>query len=445
MPKAVKNSYLEGVFGMTIFGDVYKIAKQDFNEIKKNIESLISMTDEFHTDIAQLKEKQEGYLDSIKAKEDAYKAKIKKYKLDIIDLEKSKIKEVQNVEHNEVQIKEIVADYEDGIRKLDKAVSETNTKIKQLGYKKEELEKSISKYDNIIDKVCDDCTSILDQCFNLTESANKITKINDAIKKLKGHIGLDNEKLISCKSKLDAQRPRLLEINNVKKQNLKIEQQNNNIQHKISTNKNSIEIITEELNSLTTDDPFIELIKEKTEKRTSAVEKLKSISEKKDYLDYVLNIYSESGVKKYIVSNVIEILNARIKGYLSQMGADFTVIFDTSFNYDFFTNSGKTEYFLFSSGERARIDFAVLFALREVMSSSGFSANIFIVDEVLDGSLDTFGLLSVLNLLKDMSREESKSIVVISHREAITEDVDIFNHVVCVEKEFGITKFIQEN
>ena len=93
------------------------------------------------------------------------------------------------------------------------------------------------------------------------------------------------------------------------------------------------------------------------------------------------------------------------------------------------------EYFSFSEGQRARIDIAILMAMRDLSKlRASTSCNIIMVDE-FDGVLDTDGKIAFMEILKSIS---DTSIYIISH--AYEEYNTYANRNFVVEKHNGFTR-----
>ena len=108
-------------------------------------------------------------------------------------------------------------------------------------------------------------------------------------------------------------------------------------------------------------------------------------------------------------------------------------------NYTFISDGGECEYDNFSSGERARLMIAACFAFRDFMHiRNNFSSNILILDEFIDGAIDSLAIESILDVLKDFSNMWKQNIFVISHRKEIQNDV--FNHIIQIVKADNISK-----
>lgn len=190
--------------------------------------------------------------------------------------------------------------------------------------------------------------------------------------------------------------------------------------------------------------PFDDLVAEGEKKIQDVKDSIQTILNDQRKFELLSMIYCEVGVKKYIVANIVASLNVLIKKYLTEMGTDYTVIFDDKFEYEFYTSSGECDYWNFSSGERRRLDMAVMLALRDILFTNGLVTNVLIVDEVLDSGIDGYALYAVLNILKNKTMGSNLGCTVISHRNEILEDVsDIFDRVYTVVKENGQTSLGQ--
>jgi DNA repair exonuclease SbcCD ATPase subunit len=72
-----------------------------------------------------------------------------------------------------------------------------------------------------------------------------------------------------------------------------------------------------------------------------------------------------------------------------------------------------------SAGQRARVNFALSLAFRDVLQKLHPKINVCMLDEILDTALDSIGVQSAAKLIKQKAREESLSMFVISHRDEI--------------------------
>lgn len=194
------------------------------------------------------------------------------------------------------------------------------------------------------------------------------------------------------------------------------------------------------------DNPFSVLLSKASDKETSTRETLNKIFQEQRTNELLANIYDENGVKKHIVSNIVASLNILIKKYLAEMGTSYTVVFDDQFKYIFYTITGECDYFSFSSGERRRLDMAVMLSFRDILFTNGFVTNILIVDEVLDSGIDGYALFAIINILKNKTKDSNLGCVIISHRNEILEELtETFERVLTVEKHNNTTRLLLDS
>lgn len=327
-----------------------------------------------------------------------------------------------------------------------------------------DIEEAISTQDKLINGFVDKRCKVAD--------GKKIleTKVNDAETAIATFVNKNNalenkykEEVHSVKAKLSAkeielQDKAIAEYQNAMAENIKkndeittaindIKDEIRSLMLKISNNSaivNQIDLANSTLieyvkryeTAKNKDNPFDSIILDGENKIQAAKETIKVILRDQRKFELLANIFDENGVKKHIVSSIVSSLNVIIKKYLIEMGTDYTVVFDEQFKYSFYTATGETDYYTFSSGERRRLDMAVMLALRDILFTNGLSTNILIVDEVLDSGIDSYALFAILNIFKNKTRDRNLGCIVISHRSEIFDDMtDIFDRTIVVKKE----------
>jgi DNA repair exonuclease SbcCD ATPase subunit len=91
-----------------------------------------------------------------------------------------------------------------------------------------------------------------------------------------------------------------------------------------------------------------------------------------------------------------------------------------------------------SRGEKNRVILSLSWAFRDVWENLYSPINLLFVDEVIDSGMDDAGVENSLSILKSMTREQNKSIWLISHKNELISRV---NNVLNVIKENGFTSF----
>ena len=139
-------------------------------------------------------------------------------------------------------------------------------------------------------------------------------------------------------------------------------------------------------------------------------------------------ILKDNGIKARIIKQYIPVINKLINKYLSAM--DFFVQFELDENFDETIKSrfrDEFSYASFSEGEKMRINLAILFTWRAIAKlRNSASTNLLIMDEVLDGSLDSNGTDEFLKILNNLTQDTNTFII--SHK--VDQLVDKFSNVI---------------
>jgi DNA repair exonuclease SbcCD ATPase subunit len=94
-----------------------------------------------------------------------------------------------------------------------------------------------------------------------------------------------------------------------------------------------------------------------------------------------------------------------------------------------------------SAGQRARVNFALALAFKDVRQNLHTKINVCMFDEVLDIGLDTLGVQAAARLLKRKARDEGLSLFIISHRDEIDR---AFDNTITVQLSKGFS-YIKED
>jgi DNA repair exonuclease SbcCD ATPase subunit len=150
---------------------------------------------------------------------------------------------------------------------------------------------------------------------------------------------------------------------------------------------------------------------------------LEILLEKRNYLNLSGKMLKDDGIKTMIISQYLPVLNKLINHYLGMM--DFFISFNFDENFDEIIKARHRdifEYNNFSEGEKMRINLAILFSFRKIAElKNTCNTNLLIMDEILDGVLDSDGIDVLTSILREF---ESNNVFMISHKE---EMIDKFN------------------
>ena len=152
----------------------------------------------------------------------------------------------------------------------------------------------------------------------------------------------------------------------------------------------------------------------------------------KDAFAVAAIVLKDNGIKARIIKQYIPVINKLINKYLAAM--DFFVNFELDENFNETIKSrfrDEFSYASFSEGEKMRINLAILFTWRAVAKlRNSASTNLLIMDEVLDGSLDSNGTDEFLKIINTLTQDTNTFII--SHK--VDQLVDKFSNVLKFEK-----------
>ena len=443
LKKYEKKEFIEKLFNIQVFGQMYWHIHKDVLEHDKQLLAQQSK-------LVQLNKNNDDYCQRVEKYNADTKEKIALLKQQLAELVQKK----QQLQQAEVKSNSQEVDrYNEKIEKLSAAsekllcmintLAEKNQQLKvkehKLAVSSEQKQKIVDKHSVLLSKLCADCQKVFSDYYNITTFAKEIKDSSELIGKLKAaeknnsdEISQLSSKQNACIEAIDKCQHKIKELTAAYTEaTTKISL----IDAKITSVENDISKAEKEEN------PFIELLQSNQITLAEETKTLNEMAEKHRYLSFAENIVSQDTLRKFIINDLIGLLNNKIKSYLAKFGLQYDVVFDADMNYTFTSDVGTCEYDNFSGGERARLMIAACFAFRDFMYiRNSFSSNILILDEFIDGAIDSLAIESVMNILKDFSTTWNQNVFVISHRKEISNDV--FDHIIQVVKTNNISKVV---
>jgi DNA repair exonuclease SbcCD ATPase subunit len=151
--------------------------------------------------------------------------------------------------------------------------------------------------------------------------------------------------------------------------------------------------------------------------------------EESNIIAIMKNILSDNGIRKYIVSQYLPLLNDYIKEYMGLMEMDCFFQLDDSF--DEITNTGRTntiDYEFASQGETVRINFCIMLAFIKIAEKRCGNR---IVNLIIDEAISSLDEINASLLLEIITKYLNKTVLVISHNPDIK---DYFEYVYFIKK-----------
>jgi DNA repair exonuclease SbcCD ATPase subunit len=361
-----------------------------------------------------------------------------------IELTKNHLQELQNNNNKLAVEKEKI------IKETDKKIKELSGKMKKIDEQIENCRSQIGDNESVSKKLeklsklrhqieakmailnqdvdffnnhenCPTCKQHIEQSFRDKTIEEKTSQIKETEEGLK---------LLSVE--YDTANNRLKQIMNMNSDIQKYEMER--VEYRTTTTSllKYIEQLKNEIENLKNKNDVVDVKIIDYEKELEVLEtKYNQLSEEKDVLAAATILLKDTGIKSKIIRQYIPVINKLINKYLSSM--DFFVSFELDENFNETIKSRYRDNFTyasFSEGEKQKIDLALLFTWRAIAKlRNSVSTNLLIMDEVFDSSLDQNATDYLMNIIRDIAKDNN--IVIISHKEHMNEK---FNNTIRFKK-----------
>ena len=189
-------------------------------------------------------------------------------------------------------------------------------------------------------------------------------------------------------------------------------------------------------------DPYVDQINdmEQTALEEITWDNINTLTAFKEHQEFLLKLLTnkDSFVRKRIIDQNLAYLNGRLGNYLHAIGLPHTVKFVNDLSVEISELGRDLDFDNLSRGERNRLILSLSWAFRDVWESLYKPINLLFIDEMIDSGMDTSGVENALGILKKMTRERSKSIFLVSHKDELASRV---NNILMVTKENGFTSY----
>ncbi len=392
-----RREIIEDLLDIQVFSVMNLLAKDKINENKAAIndtkynielvETKIASAEENNNEIRKIKETQ---VDQIRVKMNEY----------IEDIESKN----STIDTQDEIMKVLYDDISDKADEKQKFADATEQRA-ELERSRLQFEKELSFYEHNDD--CPTCKQGIAHDFK-SEQINEKNDLKAGIEK----------GLVDVAKTIKTHQDRLGSISKIEDQIQDVNFKISEIRAEIKMSKNALVSYKKEL-----EDAQREVEEVDTSKLESLQEDLttqnnahKDLVEEHEILSVVHTILKDGGIKARIISQYIPVMNKLINKYLAafdlfvdfQLDEEFNEVIRSRFRDNF-------TYASFSEGEKLRITLSIMLAWRSVAKlRNSVSTNLLILDETLDGALDSVGIESLIETLHGLNSDDN--IFVISHR-----------------------------
>jgi len=184
-------------------------------------------------------------------------------------------------------------------------------------------------------------------------------------------------------------------------------------------------------------------IKDEIKDKISLSEKVK-ISNKTQYevMRFWEKAFSEHGLIKHIIKNVLDFFNEKANYYLSYLSdSKYFIEFDEELTEKITTGKKVIYYISLSGGEKRKVNLAVMLALKDLLLfTDKTQCNLLFFDEVAE-NLDEEGVMGLYNLLQEIKK--NKTVFVITHNKYLKTLLDSSPRLAII-KHRGISKVLEK-
>lgn len=145
---------------------------------------------------------------------------------------------------------------------------------------------------------------------------------------------------------------------------------------------------------------------------------------------------NDSFIRKNLLNRYLPYLNMQLQHYLDELGLPHTVQFTHELAAKISRFGQDLDFGNLSAGQRARVNFALSLAFKDVLQRLHTKINVCMLDEVLDASMDNIGIQAASKLIKRKARDEELTMFIVSHRDEVD---GVFDRVLTVQMHNGFS------
>lgn len=216
-----------------------------------------------------------------------------------------------------------------------------------------------------------------------------------------------------------------------------------NYRVRLASTSTSIEGFRDQIQRLSTIPAMDDLpsLDQLNDELTSIIESRDANSLKQSKLKAAIELLGDNGIKAKLIGKYIPAINKSVNDYLERMNMFVEFTLDSEFNETINAiNRQSFTYHSFSEGQKMRIDLAILLTWRKIAQlRNSMTTNLFMLDEIADGSLDQEGMDEFISILKEVS--DAQNTFLISHKDST---IDMFDNVIRAETVGNFTRYTEE-
>jgi hypothetical protein len=439
MGKPEREKFIGGVFDLTYLKEAEKMARDEYNLLHKDILGLEGKVSVLVPRVTHIEGQIQESIAEAKEKKAAQESNLGRLNTAIDDFVITEAPVELSIDEETAAINAKFKTLNDKERKIKDDCADIEIKGKTLKsdiarLKSDNDKDALANLKDEQSKVCPTCERDMDE--DCMQGIQKVIK-----GRLVAIAGRENE--IELKTEeINKSREDYATVNESLKKGIKIreilDKQRSEINSRITANNTEIRNHVQYMNKLTLlkqkrDSYVLEMAKEddnsvvdrqkadllQTETELSNIRLDLDVKAKKlEVLNHVKVLYSDQGIRRSILGNIVTLFNNNVNLYLRRLEAPCTVEFDDTFNYTMKTLGGiEIPYGSLSGGESLRVTTALAFTFKDILRiQNQISFSVSIYDEWFDVAIDERGLEVVGEILSERKDKYGEIPYIITHR-----------------------------
>ena len=304
----------------------------------------------------------------------------------------------------------------------------TERAIRELIKRKSKLETDLS---HLTDAKCPYCLQqYTDAEAKITETREQIQSIDEELTTLDAELEVAEREVATVSLAIKEIRSKIV-VDDIEEL-ITVKNESDNIRRQIKDLENAV-------------NPFLDPLQELMDIVLDDVDytDINKLSKELDHQKFLLKLLTkkDSFIRKALLNKNLPLLNTKLQHYINMLGLPHRVEFTKEMTATISQFGRSLNFGNLSQGQRARVNFALSMAFRDVLQNLHPKINICILDEVLDFGLDSIGVVAAAKLVKQKARDENVCMYVISHRDEVS---SIFDKRMVIQMSKGFSYVVDE-
>lgn len=416
-----QKSIIEELFGLTAISQKAELLKKQI----KDTEGRISIQQVKIDSAEKERERHAAQIDNAKRRVDNW---VEHNKATIAGLQ-DKLAKIEGVDF-EVQ-QELHNTLASSQKRLNEALDIqriTERAIRELIKRKSKLETDLS---HLTDAKCPYCLQqYTDAEAKITETREQILSIDEELTTLDAELEVAEREVATVSLAIKEIRSKIV-VDDIEEL-ITVKNESDNIRRQIKDLENTV-------------NPFLDPLQELMDIALDDVDytDINKLSKELDHQKFLLKLLTkkDSFIRKALLNKNLPLLNTKLQHYINMLGLPHRVEFTKEMSATISQFGRSLNFGNLSQGQRARVNFALSMAFRDVLQNLHPKINICMLDEVLDFGLDSIGVVAAAKLVKQKARDENVCMYVISHRDEVS---SIFDKRMVIQMSKGFSYVVDE-